>query len=108
MGTHDRLKGDLAAALRDRDRETAGVLRVLIAAVDNAGAVAAGPALGVEGSAEAPRRQVSEEEVQAILRGEAEELRDAIAGYIAHGREDAAEPLRDRLVVVERYLEGSR
>ena len=104
---HDRLKGDLAAALRDRDRETAGVLRVLVAAIDNAGAIAAGPALGMEGSAEAPRRPVTEDEVQAILRGEAEELRDAIAGYTAHGRDDAAEPLRSRLAVVERYLEGS-
>jgi hypothetical protein len=51
MTLHDRLKQDLAAALATRDLETARVLRTLVAAIDNAAAVApgAGPRDGRSG-----------------------------------------------------------
>ncbi len=104
MNLHDRLKHDLTAALRDRDLETARLLRVLVAAVDNAGAVEAGPKEGTVGHADVPRRHVPEAEILEILAAEAGELRGAITDYEAHGRPHAALPLRARLAAVERYL----
>jgi uncharacterized protein YqeY len=106
MTLHDRLKQDLAAALAARDLDTAGVLRTLVAAIDNAAAVPAGPALGTVGTADVPRRQVSEDEAVGIVQGEADELATAIATYEAHDRPEAAAALRSRLDVVNRYLAG--
>ncbi len=106
MTLHDRLKQDLATALAARDLETAGVLRTLVAAIDNAAAVAPGPALGTVGAADVPRRHIGEDEAMRILTGEADELAAAIATYEAHDRRDAAASLRSQLAVVDRYLAG--
>jgi uncharacterized protein YqeY len=106
MTLHDRLKQDLAAALAARDLDAAGVLRTLVAAIDNAAAVPAEPALGTVGVADVPRRHVGEDEARSIVRSEADELAAAIATYEAHDRHDAAAALRSRLGVVDRYLAG--
>ena len=86
MTLHDRLKQDLATALAARDLETARVLRTLVAAIDNAAAVAPGPALGTVGAADVPRRRVSDDEAMSIVRSEADELAAAIATYETHDR----------------------
>jgi uncharacterized protein YqeY len=104
MTLHLRLKQDLAAALAARDLDTAGVLRTLVAAIDNAAAVPPGPALGTVGAADVPRRQVTEDEALSIVQGEADELAAAIATYEAHDRPEVAAALRSQLDVVDRYL----
>lgn len=101
---YQRLRDDLSRALADRDRLAVAVLRTLVAAIDNAGAVEPGAPLGVSGrSADVPRRELSEADMLRLVTDEAVELEHAIAEYESRGRPDAAEPLRARLAVVDRY-----
>ncbi|MBW8755761.1 MAG: GatB/YqeY domain-containing protein, partial [Sphingomonadales bacterium] len=65
----DRLRQDLKVAMQAKRGETAKVLRVILAAIDNAEAVpitesrATQPARFGDGSAEAPRRRLSPDEL---------------------------------------------
>src|SRR5215204_7353205 len=93
----ERMKADLAAALRDRDRPAVSALRTALAAVANAEAVPSDnsyrhPVLGQLN--EVPRRELTEEQVEAILRTEAAERQKAIEEYESLGLANAAVRLR--------------
>jgi uncharacterized protein YqeY len=113
----DRLRGDLTAAMKARDEITVAALRSAIAAIDNAEAVpvssgrapntgsrfVAGAAEGVR-SAEAPRLVLGEDEVEAIIRAQADERLAAGDQYDALGEGERAERLRSEAAVLARYL----
>ena len=85
----ERLQADLTAAMKERDARTTAVLRMALAAVKEA-AVAGDSA-----------RQLSDEEVVAVLAREAKRREEAAAAFTEAGRTDRAEAERD---VLARYL----
>lgn len=110
------LRRDLAAAMKARDPDAVAALRTAIAAIDNAQAVAApeaappatsahiaGARAGL-GAAEAARRPLTADELEAILRGQLAEYAREADGYAAHGQEAAAQRLRNQASLLSRYL----
>jgi uncharacterized protein len=98
-----RLKADLLVARRERRAIEVSAVRSLLAALANAEAVSVpeGPYRVVVGLAEAPRRVLSDADVEAIVAAELEERRHAIDAYEASGRD--ASPIRAELAVLQRY-----
>ncbi len=87
-----RLQSDLTDAMRARDRLTAGTLRMALTAVRSA---------EVAGSAE---RELSDEEVTAVLAKEAKRRREAAEAFTGAGRSEAADKEMAELAVLEGYL----
>ncbi|MBV1686893.1 GatB/YqeY domain-containing protein [Novosphingobium sp. G106] len=107
-----RLRSDLRAAMLARDTKQAAVLRVLLAAIDNAEAVAIEERPQslqrldfAEGAAEVSRRVLGEDEVAAILTEEISARRLAADQMAALGRADRAGELNAEADVVARYLQ---
>jgi len=106
----ERLRADLKAAMQARAVGEVGVLRTLIAALDNAEAV---PGEGVQDywapralgdpSGEVPRRELDGEAVEHVLQGEIDVRLAAAADYERHGREGDAGRLRDEADLIARY-----
>jgi hypothetical protein len=113
-----RLRRQLSAAVRDRDRIAVSALREAIAALDNAEAVepghdvptqvsehVAGGVVGL-GAAEVERRILDAESQRSIVRAEIEARLAAATTYAEHGQSARAAELRlgaDALLAV---LEG--
>lgn len=97
----ERLRAALKPAMKARDTGAVSALRSALAAIDNAEAVDAGDvrAGAVEespvglGAAEAARRDLTEVEIEAIVRREIDERRSAATEYDRLGAIDR----RDRL-----------
>ena len=88
----DTLRADLTAAIRARDEVRVATLRMVLTAVTNeevAGDVA---------------RELSDEEVQAVLRREGKKRREAAHAFAEGGRTERAERERAELAVLEDYL----
>ena len=88
----DTLRTDLTAAIRSRDEVRVATLRMVLTAVTNeevAGDVA---------------RELSDEEVQAVLRREGKKRREAAHVFAEGGRTERAERERAELAVLEDYL----
>lgn len=107
----ERLRADLTAALRRRDRPTVSTLRSVLATIANAEAVPAdevtvgdeGPVAGAVtglGAAEAPRRDLSEDDVRALVARDRDELL-AAAAVVPPERADA---LRAAAELLAAYL----
>ncbi|NYT96048.1 GatB/YqeY domain-containing protein [Salinispora sp. H7-4] len=93
MGTlKDRLTTDMRAALKARDEMTTSTLRMALAAVGSA---------EVAGQA---KRELSDEEVLALLGKEAKKRREAAAAFAEAGRDEQAAKETAEGVVLERYL----
>jgi uncharacterized protein len=102
--------------VKARDPDAVAVLRTAIAAIDNAEAVTApqaapsatsahiaGARAGLD-AAEAPRRQLTADNVQAILRGQLAEYGREADRYADHGQHAAAERLRNQASLLSRHL----
>lgn len=115
-----RLQGDLRAAMKAREQRRVTLLRTLIAAIDNAEAVAApvnesGPArltggsryvaTGPAGESEVPRRMLSAAEVDAVLAAEQAGRREAAAQMRGGGRPVEAEALEADAEAIGPYRE---
>ena len=114
----ERLRDDLTAAMRERDRDAVRVLRTVLSAIANAeaqpdldqtpmslrsdGAIA-GAADGV-GAADVPRRELDARELRAIIEGERDERLASAGELVAHGALDAAAVLRVEAALLDRYL----
>ena len=86
------LRDDLTSAIRERDEVRVATLRMVLAAITNeevAGDVA---------------RELSDDDVQAVLRREAKKRREAATAFADGGRPERAERERAELAVVEEYL----
>jgi uncharacterized protein len=113
-----RLRHDLTEAMRAQHRDVARVLRTLLAAIANAEAQPdedgtpvslrgdgpiAGAATGL-GSSDVARRELSDDDVLAIVRTELDERLAALDQLTAAGATDAAAGLRAEVALLEEYL----
>jgi uncharacterized protein len=101
-----RLSADLRTSLRARDKAAIDTLRCLLAVLDNAGAQdpAAYPSEVFGASSEIPRKSLTEEELQALLRAEVSSRNAAATQYERGGRHQDAARLRAELVLIGRYV----
>lgn len=105
-----RLRQDIKAAMQARQAPEVNLLRVILAAVDNAEAVpaATGPqthaASFADGSAETARRDLSAVELDALLENEIAARLAAATDYERLGRPDEAARLRAEAETVRSYL----
>ncbi len=111
----ERLSAALPAAMKARDRVAVAALRSALAAVANAEAVPvdsvprAGAlevaALGA-GAADAPRRDLTEHDVRALVAGEVDDRDRAAAELVELGRDEAAARLTAEAAVLRMVLAG--
>lgn len=106
----EMLRADLKAAMRERRREHAALLRTLIAAIDNAEAVQASAAQMSEGfrqlgdpSGEVARRVLTQAEVAAVLEAEAQGRLVAAGQYRAGGNMGEALRLEAEAEAISAY-----
>jgi uncharacterized protein len=113
------LRSRLKAAMRAGDRQTAGAMRSVLAALENAEAVpgtsqatsltqsehVAGAALGL-GAAEAPRRVLFAADERALVEREVAELRQSAALFAEAGKDERRLELLEVAAAVEAVLEG--
>lgn len=106
LGTPDqalreRLRAALKPAMKARDRSAVAALRSVLGAIDNAEAIDApevkagaleDSAVGL-GAAEMPRRELSEDDIAAIVRREIDERRSAAAEYGRLGQSERQDSL---------------
>ena len=88
----DRLMGDLRQALRDRDKQRKLTIRMLQAAIINE-----------EKAGESPR-ELTEEEVLAIIVRQVKQRRESIAAYQKGNRQDLVEEEQVQLDILLEYL----
>ena len=114
-----RLRQDLTAAMRERDRDSVRVLRTVLSAIANAEAQpdldetptssrSSGPIAGAVdglGGAEVARRELGVSDVRAIVLAERDERLAAADDLDARGARDAADALRAEAAFLERYLD---
>ncbi|WP_240772321.1 hypothetical protein [Nocardia sp. CS682] len=97
-----RLRAALSVAMKSRDRQAITALRSTLGAIDNAEAVDVGEhrAGAVEGSAvglgvtEVARRELTEGDIEQIVRAEITERRTVAEEYDGLGHAEQAEELR--------------
>jgi uncharacterized protein YqeY len=109
------LRAALSQALRARDPDAVAVLRVTLAAIDNAEAASLAAAPPVEhgviaggvaglGAGEVPRLVLGAEAATEVVRREARERRDAAAPCASLGRREEAERLGRQHAVLDALL----
>ncbi len=90
MGLKERLKEDMKAALKAKDREKLSVIRMLQALIKNA---------------EIDKRgELTDEEIVSLLMKYAKQRRESIQMYQQGGRQDLVEKEKRELEIVESYL----
>ncbi len=112
------MRTSLKEAMRGRDKLAVSALRSGLSAIDNAEAIAteppatrdgespiAGAAIGL-GVTEAARRELSVDDVRALLRTEVEERREAATEIEGAGHPDRAADLRREADVLESVVTG--
>ncbi|MBM4415317.1 MAG: GatB/YqeY domain-containing protein [Chloroflexi bacterium] len=90
MTLHESLREELTAAMRAGETRRRDILRLLIAALDNARIAA--------------RHELSDVDCVAALQREAKQRRDSIEQYRAGGRVDLARAEEEELVLIASYL----
>jgi uncharacterized protein YqeY len=88
----DRLRADLTAAMKDRDELRTATLRMVLAAVT------------AEEVAGKEARELTDDDVQAVLRREAKKRREAADAFASAGRAEQAERETAEGEVVAGYL----
>jgi uncharacterized protein YqeY len=109
VSLHGRLKDDLATAMKARDRDRIDALRLVVSALDNAGAVETTPTSSLLPPAvglgqEAARRELTGREEEQLLRAEADDLLESAQTNVTAGRADEAERLGRMAAVITAYL----
>jgi uncharacterized protein YqeY len=105
----DRLRGALRGALKDRDAAATAALRSALGAIANAEAVDTVPvdlvpAVGV-GAREVARRDLTDDQVAAIVRAEVTDREAAAREYDGLGRPERAERLRAEAAALTAHLD---
>jgi uncharacterized protein YqeY len=98
-----RLQSDLGSAIKTRAVQDVAVLRQLISAIDNAGAVPL-PPKGQPIQSEVQRRSLRYDDIQALMQREYDIRRHAANEFSCLGRTVEAETARFEMDVVGRYL----
>jgi uncharacterized protein len=101
-----RLSADLRTSLKARDKAAIDTLRCLLAVLDNAGAQdpAMYPSEVFGALSEVPRKSLTEEELQALLRAEVSSRNAAAIEYERGGRHQDVARLRAELILLSRYV----
>jgi uncharacterized protein YqeY len=104
----ERLRADLKAAMQARATDEVRLLRTLIAALDNAEAVAVAqdkyvPRPFGDPGAEVPRLELDDEAVNGLLASEIGTRLAAAGDYDRHAKCEEAERLREEAGLIERY-----
>lgn len=106
-----RLRRDLRTALKRGDKGETALLRQLIAALDNAEAVPIQeerPAVDRhafrDGSAEVPRRVLTQGDVDALVRSEMQARAEAAAEFARLGAEARSTALDAEVEILRRYV----
>jgi uncharacterized protein len=101
----ERLRSDLMLAMRASDDARTRVLRSVLAAIDNAGAVEAPTSsAGTIGYSDVPRRQLDPSTIREVLEAEILEREAGIIEYQGVDRPDEAEILRAEIATLRSYL----
>lgn len=115
-----RLQADLREAMKARDKAKVDLLRGLISAIDNAGAVALDApevrdhattkgysqhVVTGAGKSEVTRKTLNADDLAALFKREVAERRTAADDIERHGRHAEAEALRMGAVLIESYLD---
>jgi uncharacterized protein len=102
-----KLQTSMTAALKAKDAVGTAAFRSALAAIANAEAVESldegHPALGI-GAREMPRRRLTEDQMEEIVRREVADLEAAAADYESRGRGDDARRLRDESAALRKLL----
>ncbi len=88
----DRIRADLTAAMKARDKMRAGTLRMVIAAIMNA---------EVAGQ---QARELTDEDVVDVLTSESKKRRDAAEAFAGGGRDELAEKEQQEAAIIAEYL----
>jgi uncharacterized protein len=110
-----KLRGALLTARKDRDSTRTSALRSALSAIDNAetpdaarvdgasSGTIAGAVTGL-GGAEVARRQLSDEQIRALLSAEVDERLTAADDFAAGGHAERATTLREEAAVITDLL----
>jgi len=90
MSSSEQLRADLAAAMREGDKEKRDVLRLLLAAIKQ-----------VEVD---EQTALDDTGVDQVLMKQAKQRRESIADYSRAGRQDLVDEEEAQLVIIESYL----
>ena len=90
MSLSDKITSDMKEAMKAKNNATLSTLRLLRSAIKNKQID-----LGHE---------LSDEEVQAVVKSQAKQLKDAIESFSAGDREDLADKARSEVKILETYL----
>jgi uncharacterized protein YqeY len=85
-----RLEADLRAALKAGDRRRVATLRLVLAALKNERIQA--------------QRDLTDEEIEAVLRRAVKQRRDSIEQYARGAREDLVRAEEEELAIIQEYL----
>jgi uncharacterized protein YqeY len=88
----DQLRADLTTAMKARDKDTSGTLRMIMTSI------------GAAEVAGKDRVELNDEQVLAVLTTEAKKRREAAAAFDEGGRAEMAEKERSELAVIVTYL----
>jgi uncharacterized protein YqeY len=106
-GLKQKLQTSMTAALKRKDAVSTAAFRTALAAIANAEAVESlgggRPALGI-GAREMPRRHLTEDQMEEIVRREVIDLEAAAADYESRGRGDEARRLRGEAAALEELV----
>jgi uncharacterized protein YqeY len=98
----ERLRADLLAAMKAKDEVRLKTIRAAMAAIANAEAV--DPSTAPKGATEVARRELTDDDVRAVIQSEQAELDAAAAELRANGRPDDATALEHRRSILDAYL----
>jgi uncharacterized protein YqeY len=91
---HQQIESELKSALKSGEKEKAGVLRFLIAAIKN---------YQIENKLKG-EEILKDEDVIMVVKRQVKQRKDSIAEYEKGGRADLAEKEKSELVMLENYL----
>lgn len=101
-----RLNEDMRSALKARDLETANTLKSLLARIANAEAVPVNyltAHTSLVAPTEVPRKELSEDDLRAIIEAEIAELDDALKA-LGDTVTDYRSELQKKITIISRYL----
>ncbi|MCF6092836.1 GatB/YqeY domain-containing protein [Microaerobacter geothermalis] len=90
MSLIERLNEDMKQAMKDKDKVKLSVIRMVRSAVKNAEIEA--------------RKELSEDEVLAVLNRELKQRRDSLQEFEKAGREDLVEKVKEEIDILVKYL----
>jgi uncharacterized protein len=90
MSLADTLKEHMKAAMKAKDNATLSTLRLLLSATKN-------KEIDVQ-------HELSDEEIQSVIKTQVKQLKDSIESFTRGGREDMAQSASTEVTVLEKYL----